>query len=234
MDEQFSTWMAWIWFFKHLALLCTSTQSSNLKRVSGGGINSPRHPKSRWLKVAESSTIGWSNAMLLWVSVHLVLLAVALNCTWPCTQIIWCFIRWCIGSSVVEGLLAKTLLLASSRPSNRPTLPLTMASVHPVLLNLSWCVSVLIQTECQIYLRSNQPDSRFIRCYCLLLLWFFQSSDACNNWTVGSSDSASWLEPSRSVPSTLTHTLTLVPRYCRWRCLFPSFSLHLQLVFAST
>jgi hypothetical protein len=100
-----------------------------------------------------------------------------------------------------------------------------MASVHPVLLNLSWLISVLIQTQRRIDRRSNQPDRRFVRCYWPLLLCFFQSSDTCRNWTIGSSDGASWLEPSRSVPSTLTHTPTLVPRYhrfFRW-CLFFSF-----------
>jgi hypothetical protein len=47
-----------------LELLCTSTLSSNLKWVSGGGINSPRHQTSRWLKAAEKGTVGWSDAML--------------------------------------------------------------------------------------------------------------------------------------------------------------------------
>jgi hypothetical protein len=57
------------------------------------------------------------------------------------------------------------------------------------------------------------------------LLCFFQSSDASRNWTVGSSDGASWLEPSCSVPSTPTHTPMLVPRYRRFnrRCLLFSF-----------
>jgi hypothetical protein len=151
-----------------------------------------------------------------------VLLAVALHCTWSLTQLLWCFIWRTVGSSGTEDLMAKTLLLASSRPSDRPTLPLTKALVHPVLLNISWRVSVLIQTGRRIDRRSNQPDRQFIRCYCLLLLCFLQSSDACRNWTVGSSDSASCLKPSRSVPSAPTHTSTLVPRYHRfiWRCLF--------------
>jgi hypothetical protein len=50
MDEQLSTWMDWIWSSRCLELLRTSTQSSNLKWVSGGGINSPRHSASHWLK----------------------------------------------------------------------------------------------------------------------------------------------------------------------------------------
>jgi hypothetical protein len=168
------------------------------------GINSPRHPKSCWLKAAESSTIRWSDVMLFWVSVHPVLLAVALHCTWPLTQIIRRFNRSTVGSSSVEDPATKTLLLASSRPSDRPMLPLTMVSVHSVLLNFSWCIFVLFQTERRIDRRSNQPDRRFIWCYYLLLLCFFQSSDTCRNWTVGSSDGASWLNPLRSVPSTPT------------------------------
>jgi hypothetical protein len=44
-----------------LELLCTSTQSSNLKWVSGGGINNPRHQTSRWLKAAKKgvNTKNW-------------------------------------------------------------------------------------------------------------------------------------------------------------------------------
>jgi hypothetical protein len=49
MDEQLNTWMDWIWSSRCLELLYTSTQSSNLKWVSGGGINSPGHSASRWL-----------------------------------------------------------------------------------------------------------------------------------------------------------------------------------------
>jgi hypothetical protein len=218
--------MDWIWSSRCLALFCTFTQSIHLKWVSGEGINSPRHPKSRWLKAAESSTIGWFDAMFFRASDHQVLLAAALHCTWPLTQFIWRFIQRTVSSSGAEDLAAKTSLLASSRPSDRPTLPLAMPSVHPVLLNLSWRVSILIQTEHRIDRRSNQLDRRFIRCYCLLLLCFFQSSDICRNWTIGSSDGASSLEPSRGVPSTLTHTLTLVPRYRRfiWRCFFFFFA----------
>jgi hypothetical protein len=91
MDEQLSTWMDWIWSSRCLAILCTSTQSSTFKWVSGGGINSPRHQTSRWLKDAESSTVGWFDAILFRASVHPVLLAVALHCTWPLTQLLRCY-----------------------------------------------------------------------------------------------------------------------------------------------
>jgi hypothetical protein len=69
--------MDWIWSSRCLELLCTSTQSINLKWAGGGGINSPRHQTSCWLKAAESSTVGWSDAIFFRASVHPVLLAVA-------------------------------------------------------------------------------------------------------------------------------------------------------------
>jgi hypothetical protein len=122
MDEQFSTWMDWIWSSRCLALLCNSTQSSNLKWWGGRGINRPSQQTSRWAKAAESNTIGWSDAMLFWALVHLVLLAVALHRTWLLTQIIPRFIWRCVGSSVVEGLFIKTLLLEYARPSDEPLL----------------------------------------------------------------------------------------------------------------
>jgi hypothetical protein len=84
-----SNWMDWKWSSRCLALLCTATQSRNLKLVSGGGINTPRHQTIHWLNAAESSTIRWSDAMLFPASVHLVLLVVPLHCTWPLTQMLW-------------------------------------------------------------------------------------------------------------------------------------------------
>jgi hypothetical protein len=117
MDEKFSTWMDWIWSSRCLALLCTCTQSTNLKWVSWGGIISPRSPKSCWLKTAKSSTIRWSDAILFQASVHPVLLVITLHCTWPLTRFLHRFIRCTVGSSGTEDLAIKTLLLASSRPS---------------------------------------------------------------------------------------------------------------------
>jgi hypothetical protein len=64
MDKQLSTWMDWIWYSRCLELLCTSAPSSYHKLVSGGGINSPRHPKSRWLTTTEKGSVRWTNAML--------------------------------------------------------------------------------------------------------------------------------------------------------------------------
>jgi hypothetical protein len=69
-NEQLSTWMDWIWSSRCLELLCTSTQPSHLKWVSGGGINSPRHSKSRWLTTTEKVSIRWTNVILFKASVH--------------------------------------------------------------------------------------------------------------------------------------------------------------------
>jgi hypothetical protein len=122
MDEQLSTWMDWIWSSRCLELLYTSTQSSNLKWASGWGINSPRHQTSHWLKAAESSTVGWSDAMFFWVSVHPVLLAIASTAhdRWHnCSNAI---LQRTVGSSGAEDPAAKTSLLASTRPSDQPLL----------------------------------------------------------------------------------------------------------------
>jgi hypothetical protein len=161
--SKFNTWMAWIWSSKCLALLCTSTHSSNLKWVSGGGINNPRHQTSHWLKAVESSTIGWSNPMFFRASVHPVLLAVSLHYTWLLTQllqryaptlrrIIWCW-RPC-GQNLSSSFHA-TVGWTAAHPS-----------VHPVLKASSWRVSVLFKLDHRIDRRFPPMDHRFIRhCY---------------------------------------------------------------------
>jgi hypothetical protein len=151
--------------------------------------------------------------MLFWASVYPVLLVVALHYTWPLTQIIRHFNRRTIGSSDVEDFAAKILLLASSRPSDEP---MHTTSVHLVLKSSKLAALYLELKDCQMNRRggsgssgattsilarlclflidhqierlSNQPDHQFIRCHYLLLLRLFHSSDACRNWTVGSSD----------------------------------------------
>jgi hypothetical protein len=55
LDEQFSTWMAWILSSKCLAHPCISTQSSHLNLVGGRDINSPRQPSGRWQTAIENS-----------------------------------------------------------------------------------------------------------------------------------------------------------------------------------
>jgi hypothetical protein len=150
-----------------LELLCTSTQSSSLKWVSGGGINSPRHQTSRWLTSTEKGTAGWSDAIFSKASVHLVPLPRHLA-----VEVLWhnCFDamhRRCVGSSGAEDSALKSPLLAFTWPSNRPTLHLGQASDHPVLKALSWRVSIWIQTEGRIDRRVPHSDRRIIRCFCL-------------------------------------------------------------------
>jgi hypothetical protein len=138
--------MDWIWSSMCLELLCTSTQFSNVKWVSGGGINSPRHQTSRWLKAAEKGTVGRSDTMLFQ--------GVSSSGAPPTSRSRWGSLtqlfRRFVGSSGAKGLASKSPLLASNWPSDRMTLTLTKASDHPVLKASSWRVSVWIQTERRI------------------------------------------------------------------------------------
>jgi hypothetical protein len=114
MDEQLSTRMDWIWSCRCLELLCTSTQSSYLKWVSGGGTNSPRHPKRCWLTTSEKVSVRWTDAILFKASVYPVPL--------PChlvVEVLWqnysdAMHRRCVGSSSAKGPLAKLSLFVSS------------------------------------------------------------------------------------------------------------------------
>jgi hypothetical protein len=108
-----------------LELLCNSTQSSNLKWVSRGGINSSRHQTSRWLTSTEKGTVvRWSDAIFSRASIHLVPLPrhLAVEVLWHnCSDAMH---RRCVGSSGAEDPASKSPLLASMRPSDRPTLHL--------------------------------------------------------------------------------------------------------------
>jgi hypothetical protein len=119
--------------------------------------------------------------------------------------------RRCVGSSSVEGLVAKTSLLVSSWPPDEPMLPLTMASIHLLLKASSWRVSVLIQTECQIDRRCPHSDHRIIRCY---WLYCFCSAIHLVHLETGPSDhptvTSSFCLLLRCVPSALTLAL-MVP-----------------------
>jgi hypothetical protein len=122
MDEQLSTWMDWIWSSRCLELLCTSTQSSHLKSVSGEGINSPRHPKSRWLTYSKKVSVGWTDAIIFKVSVH----PMPLSCQ-IAVEVLWqnysdAMLRRTVGSSGAEDPTASSLLLASTWPSDEPLL----------------------------------------------------------------------------------------------------------------
>jgi hypothetical protein len=98
-------------------------------------------------------------------------------------------------------------------------------SVHPVLLLQYWCVC-LVQTwsSDRPTVLSNGPSvhpTHLTSLFCL-----FYSPNACRMRIVGSSDGASWLDSSRSVPSTPTLAQTPTSRYRRFirRSHFSSFS----------
>jgi hypothetical protein len=216
--------MDWIWSSRCLALSCTSTQSSNLKWAGGGGINSPRHQTSCWLKAAESSTVGWSDAMIFQASVHPMLLAIAStahdhwqNCS---DTMFWCTVR----SSSAERSCGQNV-----SGSFHATVGSTVAhpSVHPLLKASSWRVSALFKLNHRIpMVPSNEPSVHPT----LLSLWFLfsNSSDATRKGTVGSSNGIK-LTP---VVAQCTKCFDAMHRwYCWfiWRCLFPSFSSHFQL-----
>jgi hypothetical protein len=167
-DEQISTWMDWIWSSMCLELVCTSPLSSFFKWAGGGGINSPRHQTSRWLKAAESSTVGWSDAIFFSG-------VVSSGATSRCLHRIWllwhnCYDamhRRCFGSFGAEDPASKSPLLASTRPSDRPTLHLDQG------IRSSGAEGFILAHLC---MNSNwasdrptvsPPDHRIIRCYCL-------------------------------------------------------------------
>jgi hypothetical protein len=173
-----------------LELLYTSTQSSNLRWVSGGGINSPRHQTSRWLTATEKGSVGWTDTRFSSASVHPVPLPrhIAIEILWHnCSDAIH---RRCIGSSGAEDPATKSSLLASTRPSDRPTLPLDQGVgssgaegfvLARLCLDSNWAsdrptVSPFRPSDHPVLLSS--------------LLFLCNLSDASRKWTVGSSDDA--------------------------------------------
>jgi hypothetical protein len=190
MVEQLSAWMDWIWSSRCLALLCTSTPSSNLIWVSGGGINSPRHQTSRWLTATEKVSVGWTDAIFFKVSVHPMPL--------PChlaVEILWhncsdAILRHTVGSSSAEDPAAKSSLLAFTRPSDRPTLPFDQGVgsssaedffLARLCLDSNWASD-------RPTVSSLRPSDHLV--LLSLLLFLCNSSDATRKWTVGSSDGA--------------------------------------------
>jgi hypothetical protein len=173
-----------------LELLSTSTQSSLLKWVSGGGINSPRHSKSRWLTTTEKGSVGWTDVSFSRASVHPVPLPrhLAVEILWHnCSDAMH---RRCVGSSGAEDPAAKSPLLAFTRPSDRPTRPLDQG------VGSSGAEGFVLVRLC---LDSNWASDRPTVCTLrpsdhpvLLpsLLFLCNSSDATRSWTVGSSDGA--------------------------------------------
>jgi hypothetical protein len=113
-----STWMDLRWSSRCLALLSTFTQSNNLKWVSGGGYNCPKAPKEplandhwkvdrRMNRCLLFRSIGSSDAPPM-----------SLSHGGSLTELLWCT----VGSFGAEVLLAKTLLLVSTKSSDEPLL----------------------------------------------------------------------------------------------------------------
>jgi hypothetical protein len=160
--------MDWIWSSRCLALSCTSAQSSNLKWVSGGGINSPRHSASRW------QTALWKvdrrmNRRLLFRSIGSSGAPPTSLSRWgSLTELLWRYaltVRRFIRCWRLLTRGGTVCFKYNCRIDRR--FPLTKASVHPVLKGFSWRISVFIQTRHQIDRRCPHSDRRIIRCYCL-------------------------------------------------------------------
>jgi hypothetical protein len=176
--------MDWIWSSRCLALLCTSTQSNNLKWVSGGGINSPRHPKSRWLTASKKVSIGRTDAILFKASVHLVPLPHHLD-----VEVLWqnysdVMHRRCVGSSGAEEVVLARLCLDSNWALDRPTVSSLRPSDHPVLLFslLLLCNSSATTKKWTV----GSYDGAFVFTQCTNSS--DHCTDACYLGTVGSSD----------------------------------------------
>jgi hypothetical protein len=189
-DEKLSTWMDWIWSSMCLELLCTSTQSSPLKWVSGGGINSPRHPKSRWLTATEKVSVGWTDAIFFKASVHPMPLPrhLAIEILWHnCSDALH---RRTVGSSGAEDPAAKPSLLAFTQPSDRPTLSLTQgvssSGAEEVVLARLCLVSNEASDRPTVF--SLRPSDHPVLLSSLLFLC--KSSDDTRKWIIGSSDGA--------------------------------------------
>jgi hypothetical protein len=182
--------MDWIWSSRCLELLCTSTQSSQLKWVSRVGINSPRHQTSRWLTTIEKGSVAWTDARFSKASVHPVPLPrhVAVEILWHnCSDAIH---RRSVGSSGAEDPAAKSSLLASTRPSDRPTLPLDQG------VGSSGAKGFVLARLClDSNWASDRPTVSSLRpsdhpVLLSLLLFLCNSSDATRKWIVGSSNGA--------------------------------------------
>jgi hypothetical protein len=180
--------MDWIWSSVCLELLCTSTQSSNLKWVSGGGINSPRHPKSCWLTTTEKVSVGWTDGIFFKASVHPMPLPrhLAVEILWHnCSDAIH---RRCVGSSGAEDPAAKSSLLAFTRPSDTPTLPhdqgVGSSSAEDFLLALLYLDSNWASDRLTV--SSLRPSDHPV--VLASLLFVCNSSDATRKWSVSSSD----------------------------------------------
>jgi hypothetical protein len=170
-DEQLNTWMDWIWSSRSFELSCTSTQSSKFKWVSGGGINSTRHPKSRWLTTTEKVSVGWTDAMIFQ--------GVGSSGAPPTSHS-----RWGSLIQLLRRYAPTVRRIIRCWRTLRQTLTVCIfksvewtaasSSVHPVLKLQSRRVSVLIQMKRRIDRLCPHSDRRIIRRYCLL--FFFSAT----------------------------------------------------------
>jgi hypothetical protein len=171
-----------------LELLCTFTQSSHLKWVSGGGINSPRHQTSRWLTSTKNGTVGWSDTIFSRVSVHPVPLPrhLAIDVLWHnCSDAMH---RLCVGSSGAEDSALKSPLLASNQSSDRPTLHLDQcvgSSGAECFILVRLCLNSNCASDSPMVSPLRPSDHSVLL---PLLLFLCNLSDATKKCTVGSSD----------------------------------------------
>jgi hypothetical protein len=112
------------------------------------------------------------------------------------------------GASVYPVLkdLSSKRMSVSSWPSDGPTLPLIMASVHPVLKASSWRISVLIHSEHRIDRRCPHSDRRIIRCYNL----------RCSSSAIHPAHLETWLSDHLTVSSSfyLLRSVPTTPTLC--------------------
>jgi hypothetical protein len=98
--------------------------------------------------------------------------------------------RQCVGSSSAEDPVAKSSLLAFTRPSNRPTLPLDqgISSSGAEDFVLACLCLDLNEVSDRPIVSTLRPSDHPVLLSSLLLLC--NSSDTTRKWTVGSSDGA--------------------------------------------
>jgi hypothetical protein len=138
----------------------------------------------------EKGSVGWTDARFSRASVHPVPLPrhLAVEILWHnCSDAIH---GRSVGSSGAEDPTTKSSLLASTRPSDRPTLPLdqgvgSSGAEGFVLVHL--CLD-LNEASDRPTVSPLRPSDHLVLLSSLLFLC--NSSDASRNWTVGSSDGA--------------------------------------------
>jgi hypothetical protein len=156
------------------------------------GINSPRHLKSRWLTATEKCSIRWTDAMLFRASVHPVPSKSLSHCSSADTTVPMLYTD---GASVhpMQKNPRPKCLLASMRPSDRPTLHLDQG------VGSSGAEDFVLAHLCIVSTwASDRPTMSSLRLLdhpvlLSLLLFLRNSSSASTKWTVGSSDGVNFV-----------------------------------------